>query len=126
MSRRLSRECRPIDGSSSTYSVSTSAEPSEVARLMRCDFAARQRRRQPIERQVVEADIARGTTAGAGSRAAPCPQSRRPSRVSCRSAKNCCASRTVSADTRSIVRPPTRTSRASRRSRVPPQSGHVR
>ena len=37
MSRWLSRECRPIDGSSSTYSVPTSAEPSDVARLMRCD-----------------------------------------------------------------------------------------
>ena len=36
ISRRLSRECRPMDGSSSTYSVPTSAEPSEVARLMRC------------------------------------------------------------------------------------------
>ena len=37
MSRWLSRECRPIDGSSSTYSVPTSADPSDVARLMRCD-----------------------------------------------------------------------------------------
>ena len=37
MSRWLSRACRPIDGSSSTYSVPTSADPSEVARLIRCD-----------------------------------------------------------------------------------------
>ena len=37
MRRALSRGCRPMDGSSRTYSVSTSAEPSEVARLMRCD-----------------------------------------------------------------------------------------
>ena len=32
----MSRECSPMDGSSSTYSVSTRREPSELASPMRC------------------------------------------------------------------------------------------
>ena len=46
--------------------------------------------------------------------------------VSCRSAKNFSASRTVRPEALSIVTPPTCTSRASRRRRVPLQSGQVK
>ena len=43
-------------------------------------LAARQRRRQPIERQVVEADVAQEARGAAGSPSAPCRRSPLPSR----------------------------------------------
>ncbi len=90
-------------------------------------FAARQRRRQAIERQVVEADVAAGTTAAAESPSAPSRRSPLPSRSARGCRRTSCASRTVS-DATAIDRAAadTCTSRASRRSRAPPQSGQVR
>ncbi len=125
ISRSLSRECSPIEGSSRTYRVSTSAEPSDVARLMRCDSppesvedsrssvrysrptSRRNPRRLRISRRTLSAIAASFS-------------------VSSSVAKKPSASRTVRADTASIVRPPTWTSRASRRRRAPPHSGQVR
>ena len=43
MSRRLSRWCRPMLGSSSTYSTPVRPEPIWVARRMRCASPPRQR-----------------------------------------------------------------------------------
>ena len=51
-------------------------------------FAARERRRQPVERQVVEADVAQEAEPLAGSRAAPCRRSPSPSPTARASAKN--------------------------------------
>ena len=123
--RRLSRECRPIDGSSSTYSVPTSAAPSEVARLMRCasppdsvdDRRSSVRYSSPTSlrndsRRLISFRILSAIAVSFSDSASV--------------VKNCCASRTVSAATRSMVRCATLTSRASRRSRAPPQSGQVR
>jgi hypothetical protein len=81
-------------------------------------FAAGQRRRQPIERQVVEADIAQERQPPPDLRAVPSPPPRLPSRRAARLAKNACVSLTVSAETASIVRLPTRTSRG-----LPSQAG---
>ena len=89
-------------------------------------LAARERRREAIQREVVEADVAEERQPAPDLASAPCRRSRPPSPRARVRSKNACASRTVSADTRSMVRPDTRTSRASRRSRAPPQSGHVR
>ena len=56
-SRSLSRWCRPIDGSSSTYSTPVSPEPIWLASRMRCDLAAGQRGGAARQRQVVQPDI---------------------------------------------------------------------
>ena len=53
----LSRGCRPIVGSSSTYSTPVRPLPTWLARRMRCDLAAGERRRRAAEREVVEADV---------------------------------------------------------------------
>ena len=65
-SLRLSRWCRPIDGSSSTYST-----PVEVRADLRREadalpFAARQRRRAAAEREIADADIVAGSAAAPG------------------------------------------------------------
>ena len=90
-------------------------------------LAARERRRQPIERQVVEPDVAQERQPAADL-AQHLVGDRRfllGERAAC--AKNCLRLAAPSAPTRaSIVLPPTRTSRASRRSRAPPQSGQAR
>ncbi len=88
-------------------------------------FAARQRRRQPIERQVVEADVAQERQPALdllqhllGDRLfllAELQRAEEGLRLAHRERRH-----------RSIVRPDTCTSRASRRSRAPPQSGQVR
>jgi hypothetical protein len=54
----MSREWRPIDGSSSTYSVSTSEAPSEFASPMRCASPPDRVRVRAVERQVLEPDLA--------------------------------------------------------------------
>ena len=60
-------------------------------------LAARERGRQPIERQVVEADVAEEPQPLAESPAAPCRQWRRPSPTAAAPRRTCRASRTVSA-----------------------------
>src|SRR5215470_16523339 len=52
INRFVSRGCRQIDGSSSTYSAPTRCDPNDVASWMRC--AARKCRSQPVERQVIQ------------------------------------------------------------------------
>ena len=54
----MSRECRPIDGSSSTYSVSTSCEPSELASPMRWASPPESVRVRAMQREIVEPDVA--------------------------------------------------------------------
>src|SRR5690625_262116 len=54
-SRSLSRGCRPIEGSSSTYSTPVRPLPTWVASRMRC--ASCQCVRGPVEGQVVEAGV---------------------------------------------------------------------
>src|SRR4029434_9509058 len=83
MSRRLSRWCRPIDGSASTYITPDSSDPSCEARPLRCTSPARQPRRrrrgQPdplrltareggggaVDGQVVEPDVEEESQPGA-------------------------------------------------------------
>ncbi len=55
--RSLSRWCRPIEGSSSTYSTPVRPEPIWLARRMRCDLAAGQRGGPARQGQVVQPDI---------------------------------------------------------------------
>ena len=62
-------------------------------------LAARQRRRQPIERQVVEADVAQERQPAPDLLAAPSRRSPLPSRSARASRRTACASRTVSDDT---------------------------
>src|SRR5579885_623799 len=54
-SRRLSRWCKPMDGSSSTYMTPTSPAPIWLASRMRC--AAGQRLRTALQRQVLQPHV---------------------------------------------------------------------
>ena len=111
MSRSVSRGCRPIDGSSSTYSVPTSPVPSAVASVMRCASPPESVPNGAVERQVVEArrpsgtrrrrSISDSTFAATGRSVVARAAGRR---------RKACASRTVSAQTASMSRPPTCTS----------------
>ena len=123
MSRWLSRWCRPIDGSSSTYSTPVRPDPICVASRIRC------------------ASPPASVAAGRSSDRYPSPTSaRKPSRVwislngrsaisssrevrrSSRSQE--AASVTGRAATSAIDRPPTVTARISGASRAPPHAGH--
>ena len=64
MSRRLSRWCRPIDGSSSTYSVPTRPEPIWLARRMRCASPPASVAADARQREVVEPDVEQEAEAG--------------------------------------------------------------
>ena len=89
-------------------------------------LAARQRRRQPVEREVVEADVAQEAQAPPDLLQHLVGDRRFLLGTAAGRRRTARASRTVRADALSMVTPPTCTSRASRRRRVPPQSGHVR
>ena len=57
ISRRLSRWCSPIDGSSSTYSVPTRPDPIWLASRMRCASPPASVPAERRQREVVEADV---------------------------------------------------------------------
>jgi hypothetical protein len=57
ISRSLSRWCRPIDGSSRTYSTPDSSRAELRRQADALGLAARQRARGAIEGQVLEADV---------------------------------------------------------------------
>ena len=119
----VSRECRPIDGSSSTYSAPTSRDPSELASWMRCDsppLSVDDRRssvrysrptcsRKPM-RWRTSASILPAISVCAGD--------------SCSASKNMRAAVIVRAAVSQMLRPFRNTARASARSRCPRQSGH--
>ena len=80
--RRLSRWCRPIDGSSSMYITPRQLASRAATRAGCAGLAARQRRRRAIERQVVEPDVEQEaeprvrSPSGSRRRSAPrCPSS---------------------------------------------------
>ena len=123
-SRRLSRWCRPIDGSSSTYSTPVSCEPICVASRMRCPSPPESVAAPRAEREVADADVgekpqpladlaqhAAGDEVLALGQLERLEQRQRP--------------RTIGRLTYSASRRPfTRTARLSGRSRSPSQAGH--
>ena len=64
MRRWLSRWCRPMLGSSSTYMTPQSSLPSWLASRMRCASPPLKRRPAAIEREVVEPDVEQERTGG--------------------------------------------------------------
>jgi hypothetical protein len=102
INRWLSREYKPMDGSSSTLCPDERrTERGRQVDALR--FAAGKGRRQAIERQVVEADVLRNDNAAILQHLSAIAASFGELQRS----ENSCASCTVSEDTRSIVRPAT-------------------
>jgi hypothetical protein len=123
ISLELSRWCRPIEGSSRTYSTPTSAEPICVARRMRCASppdsvaAARSIDRYPMP------TFSRNRSRSSISRTISRAMWRSVS-LSCTPSSQLIARRTLIAENSWMAMPPTSTARDSGRSRAPLHAGH--
>ncbi len=125
----LSRWCRPIDGSSSTYITPVSPEPICEASRMRCDSPPERESAARSSERYSSPTLFRKRSRLTISRAMRSPTvCLAPGRLSPSNHSSACFSvqRETSQIGLSPPRGPTRTKRASRRSRVPSQVGQGR